>query len=236
MYKKTFVIVVDVQNDFIDPKGSLPVPNGTKIIKPLLHFLSKQTESNCEGILWTFDTHDPITFPKSEEAKTVPPHCYIGTRGWDLALNRTIVTHPNQYFMSKRVFSMWADKEALILPFPSDEKNKTPGPQRTLIQFFKTLKTLRKVTTIRICGVATDICVSEAIQGSLDLGFEVEVDPKMTAGVSEDIFSLANTRFEAHLREGRLKLVGFDMDQENWKSLEMFNRAKVRVTESSQIL
>ena len=81
MDKKTILIVVDMQHDFVD--GSL----GTPEAQAILHAVNKLISSGgFDDVYYTFDTHYP-DYPHTFEGKKLPvPHCIYGTTGWALAL------------------------------------------------------------------------------------------------------------------------------------------------------
>lgn len=72
------LIVVDMQNDFID--GALGTPEAVKIV-PYVKDLIK----NFDGkVLFTRDTHFP-DYMDTQEGKNLPvPHCIRNTPGWEI--------------------------------------------------------------------------------------------------------------------------------------------------------
>lgn len=72
------LIVVDMQNDFID--GTLGTPEAENIVKPCAELIK-----NFDGdILVTYDTHYE-NYLETFEGKNLPvEHCIKGTRGWEL--------------------------------------------------------------------------------------------------------------------------------------------------------
>ena len=79
---KRTLIVVDMQNDFID--GSL----GTKEAQAIVENVKKKIEqyrANGDEIIFTRDTHqaDYLQTPEGEELPV--EHCIEGTHGWEIA-------------------------------------------------------------------------------------------------------------------------------------------------------
>jgi len=75
----TAVIVVDMQNDFVKPNGSLVVPTARDTIVAIQRLLTAARAKNVP-IAYTQDTHiegDP-------EWKIWPEHCRMGTWGWKI--------------------------------------------------------------------------------------------------------------------------------------------------------
>ena len=79
---KRTLIVVDMQNDFID--GSL----GTKEAQAIVGNVKKKIEqyrSNGDEIIFTRDTHQ-ADYLQTPEGKELPvEHCIEGTHGWEIA-------------------------------------------------------------------------------------------------------------------------------------------------------
>jgi len=72
------LIVVDMQNDFID--GALGTPEAVKIVPYV-----KELIENFDGkVLFTRDTHFP-DYMDTQEGKNLPvPHCIRDTPGWSI--------------------------------------------------------------------------------------------------------------------------------------------------------
>ena len=82
---RSFVIVVDMQRDFVEASGALPVPDAEAIVAPMQQWLAALTPAETAGVLLTFDTHDPVTYAASSEARQFPIHCDKATPGWQRA-------------------------------------------------------------------------------------------------------------------------------------------------------
>ncbi|MDT7880633.1 MAG: isochorismatase family cysteine hydrolase [Candidatus Hydrothermia bacterium] len=77
--KESAIIVVDMQNDFCDPKGSLYVPESRKTIEPIMKLLEKARDKNVK-IFYTQDTHQK----DDKEFEIWPVHVVEGTWGWEI--------------------------------------------------------------------------------------------------------------------------------------------------------
>ena len=75
---KNILIVVDMQNDFID--GALGTPEAVSIVENV-----KKKIENFDGQVWyTRDTHTE-NYMETREGKHLPvPHCIEGTQGWQV--------------------------------------------------------------------------------------------------------------------------------------------------------
>lgn len=77
---KTALIVVDVQNDFADPAGSLYVPGGEQVIP----YINEQARAAVEGgavVVYTQDWHPEETPHFQKFGGIWPVHCVAESRG-----------------------------------------------------------------------------------------------------------------------------------------------------------
>ena len=73
------LIVVDMQNDFID--GALGTKEAVGIVP---NVVEKIRNFEGEKIIFTRDTHEE-NYMETQEGKNLPvPHCIRGTKGWEL--------------------------------------------------------------------------------------------------------------------------------------------------------
>ncbi len=79
--KKT-LIVVDMQNDFID--GALGTKEAQAIVSPVAKKIAKRLEEGWE-VIFTRDTHGEDYLSTPEGRKLPVPHCIRGTHGWQIA-------------------------------------------------------------------------------------------------------------------------------------------------------
>lgn len=77
---ETIVIVVDVQNDFLHPKGSLYIGEEARKIIPNIRNLTVKAESNGVPVVYTQDWHTE----DSSEFKVWPKHCIGGSWGAEI--------------------------------------------------------------------------------------------------------------------------------------------------------
>ena len=75
------VIVVDMQNDFID--GALGTKEAVSIVPNVVSYLDKLNDDNVT-LVFTRDTHDEDYLDTREGRKLPVKHCIIGTKGWEL--------------------------------------------------------------------------------------------------------------------------------------------------------
>lgn len=82
MTGKRLLIVVDMQNDFID--GSLGTPEAQAIV-PAVKARIKEYLAEEQDVVFTLDTHYE-NYMETLEGKNLPVlHCQKGTQGWELS-------------------------------------------------------------------------------------------------------------------------------------------------------
>lgn len=75
------LVVVDMQNDFID--GSLGTPQSKAIVENVKKKIEAY-QTNNEPVVFTRDTHDE-NYLKTQEGKNLPVvHCVKNTHGWQI--------------------------------------------------------------------------------------------------------------------------------------------------------
>ena len=161
---KQFLIVVDMQNDFVD--GSL----GTKEAQGIVDNVANKIKNFPGEIIATFDTHFK-NYNKTLEGKNLPVvHCVKDTKGWQL--NEKVASALNQKgftAVEKLTFG------SVDLPHILIEKAKN-------VDF-----------SIELIGLCTDICVvSNALL--LKANFyekQITVDSSCCAGVTPQTHSAA---------------------------------------------
>jgi len=160
------LIVVDMQNDFID--GALGTPEAAAIVEKVTRRIE---ESSGELIIFTKDTHqdDYLTTP---EGKKLPvPHCVEGTHGWQL---------------NDKIFAAWKNNKNTIKAenLTDNAITKPVFGSVDLVEFVKSRQ--NDITEIEMLGLCTDICVvsnSIMIKNALP-AMPISVNASCCAGVT----------------------------------------------------
>jgi nicotinamidase/pyrazinamidase len=106
---KSFVVVIDTQYDFMMPDGALSVEGADALIPVATEFLRGLDPADVEGVLFTFDTHEPEAYAASPESAEFPIHCVRGSAGWRNMLDPGDVDPSIPVWrLEKGVFDMWA--------------------------------------------------------------------------------------------------------------------------------
>jgi nicotinamidase/pyrazinamidase len=165
------LIVVDVQNDFC-PGGALAVPKGDEVV-PLINRLAVR----FDNVVLTQDWHprDHTSFASSHPGKKPfesadlpygtqvlwPDHCVQGTRG--AAFHEKLNLGKAQLVIRKG-FHRDIDSYSAFL---EADRRTTTG----LAGYLKE----RGLTSLFVCGLATDFCVAWTALDARRAGFEVSV-------------------------------------------------------------
>ncbi len=174
---KKILVIVDMQNDFMQKDGALYVNGADTIIEKTNAFLNMLPNKAIDGILITKDTHDASMYKDSDEGKMFPNHCISGTKGHDLAINLDVIDKKIPiYIMEKDVFDMWAKKNP-ITPY-----KKAPHKEN----FFDDVK------KAYVIGVASDFCVKDAIIGLLKRDVKVKWIYDLSKGINEQAPEVAS--------------------------------------------
>ena len=168
----TALIVVDVQNDFADPNGSLYVDGGEDVIP----FINEQVRAAAEAgsmVVLTQDWHPPSTPHFAEDGGTWPVHCVGGTFGAEFhpSLDRidgaTIVRKGVNGEDGYSAFSLW------------DTESSTSSETGLVDQL-----RARGVTRVVVVGLALDYCVQATALDAVDRGFATGLLADGTAAVN----------------------------------------------------
>lgn len=157
---KNVLIVVDVQNDFVD--GAL----GTKEAQAMLPQLLTKVRAFDGEVIYTKDTH-PENYLETQEGKNLPvPHCIKGTKGWELV---------------PELRKLQAERGSLVV-----EKPTFGSAQLAHVLHDRYEK--GELASVELVGLCTDICViSNALVLKAAMPeLPITVDPACCAGVTPE--------------------------------------------------
>jgi nicotinamidase/pyrazinamidase len=168
---QTALIVVDMQNDFVHPDGSLHVDGGEAAL-PKVNVEIAAARKARALVVYTQDWHPPDTPHFVERGGTWPPHCVRDTWGAELHADLDIGSEPivvrkgtghEDGYSGFTVHDLEADRDQ---PTELDEIMREHGVEHAVI-----------------VGVATDVCVKATALDSVRLGYTTEVIADATAAV-----------------------------------------------------
>jgi nicotinamidase/pyrazinamidase len=157
----TALLVVDVQNDFADPSGSLHVAGGEKIVEPINGQIDRATQAGAT-VVYTQDWHPEHTPHFRQDGGIWPVHCVHGT--WGAAF------HPSLRVQGATVVKGTGTKDGYSAFSHRDAESGETTPT-ALEQLLRDGGVERLV----ICGLATDYCVVETVADARRLGYPVQV-------------------------------------------------------------
>lgn len=145
MLKHAALLIVDMQNDFVDPhRGTLYVKGSEHIVGTIRELRDAFTKNGCK-VLYCGDAHDP----EDEEFAQFPAHCVKGT--WGQAIVSELRRSEDEILVEKQKFSVFS------------------------VDYFANMMKELGVDKIYMVGVATDICVRNSAVDALQHKFKVSV-------------------------------------------------------------
>ncbi len=158
----TGLVAVDVQNDFADPAGSLPVGDGAAVI-PLLNAEIAAARAAGAFVAYTQDWHPRVTPHFAKDGGTWPVHCVGGTWGAEI--------HPG----------LVADAGPRVRKGVGGEDGysgftmRDPATGATVPTELDGLLHARGVRRVVVGGLATDYCVKATVLDALARGYDTWV-------------------------------------------------------------
>ena len=136
----SFLIVVDMQNDFID--DALGTPQAQKCVQNVVRKINE-----FQGhIIATLDSHDKNYLKSKEGLKLPVEHCIKGTKGWEINSEvKNALDKHNAKYLEKNTFG------SILLPGLIKSIMNEDSSEDALIDDIN--------PDIKILGLCTDICV-----------------------------------------------------------------------------
>jgi len=155
------LVVVDVQNDFADSRGSLCVPGGVEIVSPVNKEIGLALAGGA-AVVYTGDWHPTHTPHFAQDGGIWPVHCVQSTWGAKLHPDLTVsgpVIHKGAHGEDGYSgFSMRNPIGGLSVPTELDATIAAGGARRLVV-----------------VGLATDYCVKATALDGVRLGYETAV-------------------------------------------------------------
>lgn len=158
---KAALIVVDVQNDFADPKGSLYVRDGEKVV-PVVNEQVEAARTAGALVVYTQDWHPASTPHFQKDGGIWPVHCVKETWGAEL--------HPDLEVVGESVKKGTGGEDGY-----SAFSVRDPRTGETAATRLEAMLRERGVQAVTVCGLATDYCVVETVLDARRLGFDTAV-------------------------------------------------------------
>jgi len=165
------LIVVDVQNDFADPAGSLSVRGGAAIV-PIVNREAALARSNGALVAYSQDWHPEHTPHFAADGGTWPVHCVRET--WGAALHPALEVPDDAPVIRKG-----SNGEDGYSAFTM--RDQQTG--RTIPTDLERLLREADVHDVVVVGLATDYCVGATAADAVRLGFATTVLTDAVAAV-----------------------------------------------------
>jgi nicotinamidase/pyrazinamidase len=167
--RSTALLVVDVQNDFADPAGSLFVQGGDALVGRVNDEVQRAVAGGAL-VVYTQDWHPQSTPHFAKDGGTWPVHCVAGSWGAELH-PALVVAGPGirKGSNGEDGYSGFAMRD----PISGEER---PTALEELLRE-------RGVERVAVCGLATDYCVRGTVLDARRLGFETTVLTDAVAAV-----------------------------------------------------
>jgi nicotinamidase/pyrazinamidase len=170
--ERTALVVVDLQNDFADPAGSLAITGGDAII-PAVNAAVRSALDAGALVVATQDWHPESTPHFAKDGGIWPVHCVAGTWGAEL--------HPSlEIPIDVPRVRKGANGEDGYSGFTMRDPESGVERPTELESVLRERATERVV----VCGLATDYCVRSTAVDAVRLGFDVELLGDAVAAVN----------------------------------------------------
>jgi nicotinamidase/pyrazinamidase len=160
---RTALVVVDVQNDFADPSGSLSVPEGDKVV-PVVNEEIRRARAAGALVVYTQDWHPPSTPHFAKDGGTWPVHCVQET--WGAAFHPDLEVVPDAPVVRKGTGGEDGYSGFTVADPRSGE--------RTATELDAVLRE-RGIARVVVVGLATDYCVKATALDARARGYETIV-------------------------------------------------------------
>jgi nicotinamidase/pyrazinamidase len=166
----TALVVVDVQNDFADPAGSLYVRGGEEVV-PLINRLITAARAADAIVVLTQDWHPAETAHFVNGGGVWPVHCVRGTWGAELFPD----LDDDADLLLRKGTGGEDGYSAFTVRDPQTGAETTTG----LADYLRA----RAVSTVVVVGIAADVCVKATAADARELGFDTIIPWAATRAV-----------------------------------------------------
>jgi nicotinamidase/pyrazinamidase len=189
--EKTALVVVDVQNDFADPEGSLYVRGGNAIIPRVNDEIGRATAAGA-FVVYTQDWHPESTPHFEKDGGIWPVHCVMHTWGAEF--------HPDLHVVGQ-VVQKGSNGEDGYSGFTM----RDPETGKEIPTRLRSLLVEREIERVVVVGLALDVCVKATALDATE-GFDTSVIVDATAAV--ELQPGAGLRTIEELEANRVAIIG----------------------------
>lgn len=173
---------IDFQNDFVHPHGKLSLKN-QQLINRHQNFANGIFKDTFDKIIDSYDTHFAETYNSTIEAQSYPQHCVYCMWGWMQAV-------PFKYGLPV----------TNVYKSTTDIWNEAKNNQDLNIDW--------KGKDVYLCGVLSDVCVVQAMNGLLKRGANVIVIEDLCQGAELQMSDiLQKDVYRPFIDKGKIKTI-----------------------------
>jgi nicotinamidase/pyrazinamidase len=170
--ERTALVVVDLQNDFADPAGSLAVAGADRLL-PVINEAVRDALDAGAAVIATQDWHPESTPHFAKDGGVWPVHCVADT--WGAALAPAFELPADAPRVRKGTNG--EDGYSGFTMRDPDSGEQTPTELEAILRE-------RGTERVVLCGLATDYCVLATALDGVRLGFRVELIADAVAAVN----------------------------------------------------
>ena len=165
------LIVVDVQNDFVDPSGGLYVADAQFVV-PAINGMISDARSEGRLIVYTQDWHPDVTPHFAKDGGIWPVHCVGGT--WGANFYRELDVVPDAEIVRKGTGGEDGYSGFSVRDPETDAQSDTA---------MESILRRHNIQIVDVVGIATDYCVKETALDAQTRGFRTAVHRSCMKGV-----------------------------------------------------
>lgn len=173
---KEALLIIDYTNDFVDDNGNLTVGKPGQVLVDYIVDLAEQFRSSGNEVILPTDLHEENN-PYHPETKLFPPHNLKDT--WGREFYGSLNDWYNQHATEKNVYMF--------------DKTRYSSFAGTDLDLY--LRE-RKIDTIHLVGVCTEICVLHTAVSAYNLNYNIIVHEQGVAGLSQAGHDFALSHFK----------------------------------------
>lgn len=186
IYGKPALMVIDLQNDFIQENGAIPCVDGGKAVLNTIPLIRKAREAKVP-VIFTQEYHrDPKVYGPYDFGREIdgtdPVHTVMGSHGWEL-VKEILPLEKTDYLIQKPRYSTFIGTDLDLILRSHD------------------------IETIIISGVCTNICIHYNAVDAHQRDYRVRVVRECVAGTSKEAHDAALTQIE-YLQFGGVQPLG----------------------------
>lgn len=160
------LLVIDMLNDFLDPRGPLYCGDQSRLIIPDVIKLLKEHRQAGSVIVFVTDSHAP----DDKEFNMFPAHCVAGTRGAEIIPEITLEPGDNRILKTTYSSLFKTELEDLLIK--------------------------EGVSEVHLAGVCTSICIMEAASELRVRDYQVYVHEKAVADFDDEAHKFSLKRIK----------------------------------------